>query len=81
MLTDDDKTAILAWTDQFFANATKCLTDNVCMGKSDPKLEAHIARVLVLKQNIEIAGDYLTDLQIDNLYRRLQCLINLKIED
>lgn len=81
MLTADDKTNILAWTNEFLANSVECINNDVCRGISSEKLCRKIARVTVLKQNVINAAGYLTDLQIDNLYRRLQCLIDLKIED
>lgn len=81
MLTSTDKTNIFLWTDQFLANAVKCMNEYVCCGKSGCELKSHIAKVVVLKQNITNATSYLTVEQIDNLYRRLQCLINLKIQD
>lgn len=81
MLSSTDKTNILLWTDQFFAESVECLNEYVCCGKSSCKLCAKIAKVYSLKHAIENAGTYITEIQIDNLYRRLQCLINLRIQD
>lgn len=81
MLSTTDKDNILLWTNEFLANAVKCLNEYVCCGKSGCGLRTQIARVTVLKQNAINSAGYLTDVQIDNLYRRLQCLINLKIQD
>lgn len=81
MLSSTDRTNILLWTDEFFANSVKCLNEYVCCGKNTNKLCRKIAKVYSLKHAIESAGTYITDIQIDNLYRRLQCLIDLKIQD
>lgn len=81
MLTSTEKTNILLWADQFFAESVVCLNEYVCCGKSPCGLCAKVAKVYSLKHAIESAGTYITETQIDNLYRRLQCLINLRIQD
>lgn len=81
MLSTTDKDNILLWADEFFANSVICLNEYLCCGKSTCAIENKMAKVLVLKQSLESVGTYISEEKIDNLYRRLQCLINLKIQD
>lgn len=76
MLTQTDYTNILLWVDEFFANASVCL--NSCCEDNKGLCDA-IAKVYALKKNILESVGILSEIQIDNLYRRLQCLIDLYV--
>ena len=81
MLTQTYKDNLMLWVKQFFANSVKCLNEYVCCGKSDCKVCEQVAKVYSLMHCIENAGTYISEIEIDNLYRRLQCLIDLKVTD
>ena len=78
-LTEDDKTNILLWTNEYFAESAKCLNGYVCQGKSSNGLCKKIAQVYILKNGILSADGIVTEEQLNNLYTRLQCLINLSV--
>lgn len=67
-----DRENIILWANEWFANKAICLNDCGCN-----KSCKEIAKVYVLQKSILQADGILTDEQLDNLYRRLQCLINL----
>lgn len=73
-LSVEDRQNIILWTNEWFA--TNAICQNEC-GCNSKQLCRKIAKVYVLQKNILQADGILTDEQLDNLYRRLQCLINL----
>lgn len=78
-LTATDRTNIMLWVNEWFADSSKCLNDYLCKGISSKNLCKKIARVYVLRNGILSADGILTDEQLNNLYTRIQCLINLSV--
>lgn len=76
MLTQTDYDNIMLWVEEFFANSAICL--NSCCEDNKEMCDI-IANVYVLKKNIIASAGILSEIQIDNLYRRLQCLIDLYV--
>jgi hypothetical protein len=74
----DQREVILEWTRRFYADSVICLND-FCAGKQKA-LRYKMAKVLLLQQSILQAEGLLSELDIINLYNRLQCLIGLSID-
>lgn len=84
MLSDDTRTNIMAYADQFLGNAVIGKNEELCRGVVCNYPCERVAKVYILKQTITklepLVGTTtsdVTDENIDNLYRRLQCLIEL----
>jgi hypothetical protein len=78
-LTQTDRENIFLWTEEWFANSAVCLNEYLCAGKNSGSLCKKIAQVYLLKKNIMSADGILANEQLNNLYTRLQCLINLSV--
>lgn len=85
MLSEQDRTNILLWVKKYFAEATKTRNNELCAGVECNRTCDEVAKVFILKRLIEkteelVAGGHeIQDAEIENLYRRLTCLIRLKI--
>lgn len=80
MFSSEDRTNLLLWADVWYGDTTRCITQNEICGACNKKLYDNIFKVYVLRELIESAEGRLTDEEIDLLYQRLGCLINLTIE-
>lgn len=78
-LTATDRINIMLWVNEWFADSSKCLNSYLCQGVSSKSLCKKIAQVYILRNNILSAEGILTDEQLNNLYTRIQCLINLSV--
>ena len=70
--------AILEWVHRFYADSVKCL-NNFCAGKQQC-LRDRMAKVRLLEISTLQAEGILDEQDVTNLYNRLQCLIDLKID-
>jgi hypothetical protein len=83
-----DFAPINSWVEQWFAESDKCINEYICCGKDTKPLRAKMAKVYsfwtALKQicsrlaNSEDPNDVIA---LENLYARLQCLIDLSVEE
>ncbi|MBP6660081.1 MAG: hypothetical protein KA174_05325 [Chitinophagales bacterium] len=69
---------ILEWVHRFYADSVKCL-NNFCAGKQQC-LRDRMAKVRLLEISTLQAEGILDEQDVTNLYNRLQCLIDLKID-
>jgi len=69
---------ILEWVHRFYAESVKCL-NNFCAGKQQC-LRDRMAKVRLLEISTLQAEGILDEQDVTNLYNRLQCLIDLKID-
>ena len=69
---------ILEWVHRFYADSVKCL-NNFCAGKQQC-LRDRMAKVRLLEMSTLQAEGILDEQDVTNLYNRLQCLIDLKID-
>lgn len=79
MLTDTDRSNLLLWANYFIGNFTKANNANLCKGISTSSGCDKVVKVYMLMDLIQCSDDFLEDEEIDNLYRRLQCLIDLTV--
>ncbi len=80
MLTQTDYDNIILWSNEWFANQVKCMNQNICLGIDSSELCRKIADIFLIRKSIVEAVGILDEDKIDNLYRRLQCLINLFVQ-
>lgn len=84
MLSTDDRANIMLWVKRYFAEATKTRTTELIKGIECKRNCDQIVKVFMLKRLIERFeqlvedGHDIEDVVIDNLYRRITCLIRLK---
>ena len=69
---------ILEWVHRFYADSVICL-NNFCAGKQQC-LRDRMAKVRLLEISTLQAEGILDEQDVTNLYNRLQCLIDLKID-
>ena len=69
---------ILEWVHRFYAESVKCL-NNFCAGKQQC-LRDRMAKVRLLEISTLQAEGILDEQDVTNLYNRLQCLIDLKLD-
>lgn len=74
----DQRTVIIEWVHRFYAESVKCL-NNLCAGQQQC-LRERMAKVRLLEISTLQAEGILDEQDITNLYNRLQCLIDLKID-
>lgn len=80
-MTTEDRENLLLWADYWYGDTTKCITNDFIVGKCTKAAEQKLFKVYYLRKTINNATDRLTEEQIDILYGRLQCLINLTISE
>lgn len=79
MLSTTDRENIIAWAKYYIGNVTKQNNTNLCKGISTQSCCDRTVKIYMLIDLIECSDNILEENQIDNLYRRLQCLIDLTV--
>jgi len=74
----DQRATIIEWVHRFYAESVKCL-NNLCAGEQTA-LRKKMAKVRLLEVSVLQAEGILDEQDITNLYNRLQCLIDLRVD-
>lgn len=78
-LNTESRTAIMGYANQFIQGQTKALNVALIKGtKCACHCDGIVKTYMLMELIISSTGD-LPDERIDNLYRRLQCIIKLKV--